>query len=112
MIFFRASSACSLKQVIHLLQMLLAKHPAMKGVVVREVQQYLHRPGLQPKAVYAGVIFLNQVSARQRASVQSTARVCSKYRRWSFVRDPCPRSSGASVFTVRLVFFHFTRVRL
>ena len=37
------------------------KHPAMKGVVVREVQQYLHRPGLQPKAVYAGVIFLNQV---------------------------------------------------
>ncbi|CAN0556752.1 unnamed protein product [Ectocarpus sp. 12 AP-2014] len=48
-------------KVIHLLQRLLAKHPAMKGVVVREVQQYLHRPGLQPKAVYAGIIFLNQV---------------------------------------------------
>ncbi|CAM9556723.1 unnamed protein product, partial [Scytosiphon promiscuus] len=47
--------------VIHLLQRLLMKHPAMKGVVVREVQQYLHRPGLQPKAVYAGIIFLNQV---------------------------------------------------
>ncbi|CAM9575688.1 unnamed protein product, partial [Hapterophycus canaliculatus] len=48
-------------KVIHLLQRLLMKHPAMKGVVVREVQQYLHRPGLQPKAVYAGIIFLNQV---------------------------------------------------
>ncbi|CAN0521062.1 unnamed protein product, partial [Laminaria digitata] len=48
-------------QVIHLLQLLLARHPAMKAVVVREVQQYLHRPGLQPKATYAGVIFLNQV---------------------------------------------------
>lgn len=48
-------------KVIHLVQRLLAKHPAMKGVVVREVQQYLHRPGLQPKAVYAGIIFLNQV---------------------------------------------------
>lgn len=51
-----------LSQVIHLLQLLLAKHPAMKAVVVREVQQYLHRPGLQPKATYAGVIFLNQVT--------------------------------------------------
>eukprot|EP00953_Heterococcus_sp_UTEX-ZZ885_P024026 13171-Heterococcus_DN1.PRE.1 len=33
----------------------------MRAVMVREVQQYLHRPGLAPKALYAGVIFLNQV---------------------------------------------------
>ncbi|CAM9779438.1 unnamed protein product, partial [Discosporangium mesarthrocarpum] len=47
-------------KVIHLLQTLLSKHPAMKPVVVREVQQYLHRQGLQPRAIYAGVVFLNQ----------------------------------------------------
>ncbi|CAM9447735.1 unnamed protein product, partial [Ascophyllum nodosum] len=47
-------------KAIHLLQTILATHPAMKGVVVREVQQCLHRPGLQPKALYAGIVFLNQ----------------------------------------------------
>ncbi|KAG5188720.1 hypothetical protein JKP88DRAFT_353331 [Tribonema minus] len=39
----------------------LNKHTAMRSVVVREVQQYLHRPGLAPKALYAGVVFLSQV---------------------------------------------------
>ena len=43
------------------MQLVLRKHPAMRGVMVREVQQYLHRPGLAPKALYAGVIFLTQV---------------------------------------------------
>eukprot|EP00953_Heterococcus_sp_UTEX-ZZ885_P022079 12258-Heterococcus_DN1.PRE.4 len=47
-------------KAIHLLQLVLRKHTAMRAVMVREVQQYLHRPGLAPKALYAGVIFLNQ----------------------------------------------------
>jgi ribosome biogenesis protein MAK21 len=48
-------------RAMHLLQLVLRKHPAMRAVMVREVQQYLHRPGLTGKALYAGVLFLSQV---------------------------------------------------
>lgn len=41
---------------------LLEKHPAMKGIVVREVQQFVYRPGLPRIGVYFGVLLLNQVS--------------------------------------------------
>jgi hypothetical protein len=56
-------------------QQVLNKHRAMRGVVVHEVQQYLHRPGLAPKALYAGVVFLSQVGAG--ASPQSDADTLS-----------------------------------
>jgi ribosome biogenesis protein MAK21 len=51
--------ACS--KASDLLKNLLYKHPAMKAVVVKEVRQFIHRPNLNPKALYNGIIFLNQV---------------------------------------------------
>ena len=33
----------------------------MKGVVTREVERFLFRPGLQERARYYGVVFLNQL---------------------------------------------------
>lgn len=45
----------------HLLRRLLAAHPVMKAVVAREVQQLLHRPNLQPRGLYNGITFLDQL---------------------------------------------------
>ena len=49
----------------YLLRRLLAAHPAMKGVVAREVQQFLHRPNLQPRPLYNGISFLGQLYLRK-----------------------------------------------
>ena len=43
------------------LRRLLKAHPAMKGVVVREVQLKVSRPGTQPRTMYTGVVFLSQI---------------------------------------------------
>ena len=45
----------------HLLRRVLAEHPSMKEVVAREVQQLLHRPNLQPRGLYNGITFLDQL---------------------------------------------------
>lgn len=45
----------------HLLRRVLRSHPAMKAVVAREVQQLLHRPNLQPRGLYNGITFLDQL---------------------------------------------------
>lgn len=45
----------------HLLRRVLRAHPAMKAVVAREVQQLLHRPNLQPRGLYNGITFLDQL---------------------------------------------------
>jgi len=45
----------------YLLRRLLAAHPVMKAVVAREVQQLLHRPNLQPRGLYNGITFLDQL---------------------------------------------------
>jgi len=45
----------------YLLTSLLQEHPAMKVVVVAEVQRFMFRQGLQERARYYGVIFLNQM---------------------------------------------------
>lgn len=44
-----------------LLSELLTEHPGMKLVVVREVERFMFRPGLQERARYYAVIFLNQL---------------------------------------------------
>ena len=48
-------------QAGYLLSGLLEEHPGMKVVVAREVERFLFRPGLQERARYYGVIFLNQM---------------------------------------------------
>ena len=58
----------------YLLTSLLQEHPAMKVVVVAEVQRFMFRQGLQERARYYGVIFLNQMVLSHQES-QGTAYV-------------------------------------
>ncbi len=53
--------ACILLQAGYLLREVLEAHPAMKVIITREVEKFLFRPGLQERARYYGVIFLNQM---------------------------------------------------
>lgn len=50
----------------YLLGSLLEEHPAMKVVLVAEVQRFMFRQGLQERARYYGVIFLNQMVLSHR----------------------------------------------
>eukprot|EP00775_Hariotina_reticulata_P010046 gene10046-10202_t len=52
----------------YLLGQLLLEHPAMKPVVVREVERFVFRPGLSDRARYYCVTFLNQLALSHRAS--------------------------------------------
>ncbi|XP_039182960.1 CCAAT/enhancer-binding protein zeta isoform X1 [Crotalus tigris] len=45
----------------YLLEILLHKHPNMKGVVCNEVERLLYRSNINPKAQYYAVCFLNQI---------------------------------------------------
>ncbi len=45
----------------HQLRMVLQKHPNMRLIVAREVQQLAHRPHLSARALYNCIIFLNQL---------------------------------------------------
>mmetsp|Transcript_8714 Transcript_8714/g.18540 ORF Transcript_8714/g.18540 Transcript_8714/m.18540 type:complete len:1163 (-) Transcript_8714:938-4426(-) len=52
----------------YLMSQLLLQHPAMKPVVVREVERFLFRPGLQDRARYYAVVFLNQMVLSHKES--------------------------------------------
>lgn len=52
----------------YLLSSLLQEHPAMKVVVVAEVQRFMFRQGLQERARYYCVVFLNQMVLSHHAS--------------------------------------------
>lgn len=45
----------------HLLEVLLRKHPNMKGVVCAEIERLLFRSNISPKAQYYAICFLNQM---------------------------------------------------
>ncbi|KAF5834970.1 CBF/Mak21 family-domain-containing protein [Dunaliella salina] len=45
----------------YLLSQLLLQHPVMKPIVAREVERFLFRPGLQTRARYYAIVFLNQL---------------------------------------------------
>jgi ribosome biogenesis protein MAK21 len=45
----------------HELRGVLQQHPAMKQVLAREVQQFVHRPNLSDTGLYNAIIFLNQI---------------------------------------------------
>lgn len=57
----RLQWACLQMQAGYLLREVLEAHPGMKVVITREVEKFLFRPGLQERARYYGVIFLNQM---------------------------------------------------
>ena len=44
-----------------LLNQLLIKHPAMKAIVIKEVERLLYRPNIGERACYYAVTFLNQI---------------------------------------------------
>jgi ribosome biogenesis protein MAK21 len=50
----------------YLLGCLLAAHPGMKGVAVREVERFVFRPGLADRARYYAVVYLNQLVLSRR----------------------------------------------
>ncbi|KAG1665927.1 hypothetical protein FOA52_004516 [Chlamydomonas sp. UWO 241] len=52
----------------YLMSQLLLQHPAMKPIVVREVERFLFRPGLQERARYYGIVFLNQLVLSHKES--------------------------------------------
>lgn len=45
----------------YLITRLLTQHPNMKGVVVREVERFIFRPGLTDRARYYCIVYLNQM---------------------------------------------------
>eukprot|EP00002_Diphylleia_rotans_P025457 TRINITY_DN5035_c0_g1_i2.p1 TRINITY_DN5035_c0_g1~~TRINITY_DN5035_c0_g1_i2.p1 ORF type:complete len:817 (-),score=192.36 TRINITY_DN5035_c0_g1_i2:57-2507(-) len=59
-------------KIPYLLQLLLTKHPFMKSVVIREVEQLMFRKNLGQHGQYYGLIFLNQIvlSGRDSAVAQ------------------------------------------
>lgn len=61
-------------KVSYQLLQLLQKHPAMQGVVVSEIERFLMRPNLNPRAIYISVIFLNQLVLDTTPAGGATAR--------------------------------------
>eukprot|EP00939_MAST-03C_sp_MAST-3C-sp1_P002739 g2739.t1 len=52
-------------KTMHLLQQLSAKHPNMQPIIVREIQQFMHRPNVSEVAQYFSILFLNQIFFRR-----------------------------------------------
>ncbi|KNC97841.1 RNA-binding ribosome biosynthesis protein MAK21 [Spizellomyces punctatus DAOM BR117] len=64
----------------HLLSQLLATHPAMKLVVIKEVERLLFRPNVTDRARYYAVTFLNQIVLSHReADVAAANRLVDVY---------------------------------
>uniref|UniRef100_A0A383VK77 CCAAT-binding factor domain-containing protein n=1 Tax=Tetradesmus obliquus TaxID=3088 RepID=A0A383VK77_TETOB len=57
----------------YMLGQLLLQHPAMKPVVVREVERFVFRPGLAERGRYYAVTFLNQLPLSHRPQEGGTA---------------------------------------
>ena len=56
-----------------------ADHPGMKPIVVRETEAFIFRPGLQERARYYAVVFLNQL-VLSRNPAHGTAPSVSSFR--------------------------------
>ncbi|KAJ9505795.1 hypothetical protein QJQ45_006511 [Haematococcus lacustris] len=52
----------------YLLSQLLLQHPVMKPVVLRELERFVFRPGLQDRARYYAVVFMNQLPLNRKES--------------------------------------------
>lgn len=53
-------------QAGYLLGQLLEEHPAMNLVVAQEAERFLFKPHTPARAVYYGVVFLNQIVLSKR----------------------------------------------
>ncbi|KAI3423892.1 hypothetical protein D9Q98_009726 [Chlorella vulgaris] len=68
-------------KVGYLLTKLLAEHPGMNVVVLREIERFMFRPGLQERARYYCVVYLNQMVLSHRQQQQGKAGQGSLARR-------------------------------
>lgn len=66
-------------KVGYLLNRLLSNHPGMKLVVVREVERFVFRPGLGPRARYYAVVFLNQIILTNKEASRLPGRLIDLY---------------------------------
>lgn len=57
----------------HLLSQLLQEHPAMKVIVIKEVERLLFRANVAEKAKYYAIIFLNQIVLSNRPDDKAAA---------------------------------------
>jgi ribosome biogenesis protein MAK21 len=53
-------------RLTHLMHALLQQHPAMKPVLLAEVQRFVLRPGMAERALYYACTFLNQLVLSRR----------------------------------------------
>ncbi|KAL4421400.1 hypothetical protein ABPG75_010691 [Micractinium tetrahymenae] len=58
-------------KVGYLLTRLLADHPGMNVPVVREIERFMFRPGLQDRARYYAVVYLNQMVLSHKQAAQA-----------------------------------------
>jgi ribosome biogenesis protein MAK21 len=66
-------------KVGYLLNRLLSNHPGMKLVVVREVERFVFRPGLGPRARYYAVVFLNQIILTNKEASRLPGKLIDLY---------------------------------
>ena len=60
-----------------MLGQVLGDHPGMKPIVVRETEAFIFRPGLQERARYYAIVFLNQlILSRNPAHGEEKRCVC------------------------------------
>lgn len=64
----------------HLLSKLLVQHPAMKQIVISEVERLLLRPNIGDRARYYAITFLNQiVLTKAKADVDAANKLIGLY---------------------------------
>ena len=66
-------------KAVYQLKKLLEAHPAMKMVVVKEVERILYRSNVNPKAQYYGVCFLSQILLEEEDDQALAAKLIKIY---------------------------------
>lgn len=91
-------------QAAFLMQTTLEEHPAMAPVMAREVERFLFRPGLAPRARYYAIVFLNQLQLSHddaRGEFGAATLCCRMFR-----TGPTPRAHNHIVSPQQLQQLH------
>lgn len=76
-----------------LLGQVLGDHPGMKPIVVRETEAFIFRPGLQERARYYAIVFLNQLIL-SRNPAHGAERPCAAFHPSLLVLCKCHATRG------------------
>jgi len=96
------------------LRRLLKAHPAMKNVVVREVQQLVSRPSMPARTMYSGVVFLSQIPldvGEHAVAVQLVAVYVSLFERAVEAKELGSRLLAALLTGINRAFPYLKDVR-